>query len=1455
MKKRILSMLLALTMIVGMIPATTMTANAATRIGIATWEELETALTSGTGGYYRLMDDLECKHEDHYESTKYHRTTYIKGDVTLDLNGHSIKCKDEENDISLPPLFVVSSGATLTINDTVGDGIIQAEGYIAGTNGGLQMGTTDRREYIKFLSRDIFSLQGGTLIVNGGTIQAGNVSKQWIMDGVENPGYRSWKEGENIGSEFIGGDRYDGYARQQVSGTAVEVGSGAKLVVNGGKLSGRGMTGTSDSPSYAVRDEVVYVHNGGSVIVNDGSFTANGGANVFAGDGVESGLTVRGGDFKTDKHDKIRVLDFPGHLQGGNATDRLTEVVITGSYGNLGIPDSAWKNVPFRIQVIQNDTTLTGYGNLNALSLDKTGGQTSGKSLEVTILPYVSGKEMLTVNGGPYNNSLSADTTFKINYTDIDVTADYEPYFKDTTGLENYSITYTWSVYNNFSGSGGIKFNTNTTTNTLNLEDALRANTGSAAFKGTLTVKCTVVEQASNGSFLPIITEFFSAKFENIKTPLTEDALPGGKMDTVITYPDGSSGKTPVLITVKPLASQLAQDAYGNCTVEYQYDFRSWTGGTTKTYSNTGKLDCFALDCGHVKVATTMIVYGSEGQGRRFTDEAWALVLPEITATGGSWDSGKTAIIGSPGTRVMLKAPIDTVNAAVAADKITASDIEGWYKITYDSNGDEVYTYVSGSKGYATIGILTGGTYCYAAKDRDGNKVYSAPVKVQFSADAYSIKITRTPTDYSFYVCPDWANPVAQDITFTATIGSSVAKSNVWWKIVNAPQGFDISTMSVAPIIINANRGLTPNFSDFIKNANLKSIPVGTYAVQAFVYKDGSYLSASNIIYVDVKRAESFVDITDAYGNVLSETTMEGPANGTMQLNCVPGNGGSNPVLKSVTWKVESLVGTNVATIDKNGLLTINKPGQIKVTATVTQESGEIVTLKSNTQYVIINIPITEVEVTLGTPALGGDPASIASVSADAPYQVVYHVNKWASGVSTKGVFMANGIPELCVTIAPKNGYVFPARQLYLENYDESWYTYADDMVVKVNGTSYNFRDFETTFTDGSSQYNGDYGTWYEAQSIDFHWKWDRLRDPSSTYLDYVNLTAPIPEVGHVRDLAPEDEYTSMLPICTNNSSIFTWVNGGGIYKVSGDYLNDNDETNDNAVQMGETETYQMAQTYRADIYFNTNANRDGTFFAENVTLMINGQKCHIETLQGSTNLDGQDLAVAYYYFIPTAEIQTIDMLWIDDLEAPVGYQKPATADDITEFSSNFIVDDEVCVTRLTWFYDVNNNGVIDTGEDSADSFNADGSFIAGLRYSVYVELEARDRDDDGKGDYVKFADNAVIKLTSQGNAKMTGNHNGAVYKFPAATMPKTAVTVDPNQLVIELDEGYTGRPIKTIKVNSVGTTELTSITAEAEDASILDVKANGMSINVLPADYGFAKGTYSSSVIVKDTS
>ena len=1452
MKKRMLSLLLTLVMVLGILPATTMTANAATTVTeVDTWDELNTAFTSGSGGYYILMDDLECKHEDRYQNyNEYHKTTYIKGNVTLDLNGHSIKCKDEEKDFSLPPLFVVSSGATLTINDTDGDGIIQAEGYIAGTNGGIQMGTTDQREYKEFLSRDIFSLQGGTLIVNGGTIQAGTVSKQWIMDGVEDPGYRSWEEGENIGSEFIGGNRYDGYARQQVWGTAVVVGSGAKLVVNGGKLSGRGMKDTNDEPSNADRDEVVYIHDGGSVIVNGGSFTANGGANVFAGSGVASGLTVRAGFFKTDKHDKIRILDFPGHLQGGNATDRLTEVVIKGSYGDMGIPDSAWKDEAKRMQVFVNNAIYNGNA-YSYVDLDETGGQTSGDALEVTISPWLSENKLpVTLNGGPYNDyPVMIDGRvfdWNVKSDNLVATVDYKPYFADTTGLKNAAPVYTWHLWGHYGTNGEVSKDIVTTTGELDISAAWEEAAGTGNFRQ-MKVSCVVSEAPTNCAYRTE-TKTYEFRLKPTKTPLDESSLPGGKMEVDISYPAFSGLGSDIVVTVKPSAEDLAEAAYGSSTVLYEYLYRDnmeeWEDEPHAWPYNTYSIP--NADWGHVKIDVTMRVYGSDGLARRFNKSAWALKLPDITVSGASLNSDKTAYVGNPGTPVTLKAPIDVTNADIAADQIVASDIEGWYRVAYDTKGKPVYSNAPGEWNGTSVTLRENGTYCYAAYDRDGNVVYSKPVKVVFSAEAYGISIKKE-NDYIFTVYNNGG--VVMPLTITATYGSSVTKGNIRWAIQSYPQGMSNSDFTY----VNAHGKESISFQKLFKD--IKTIVPGNYLVMAYVVKDGQYLTASNAVTVQVARIADFVDITDEAGNVISGKTMEGPYVGnTMKLNCVPGNGASAPSFQSVAWTVESLVGTNVATIDANGVLTINKPGQIKVTATATVGVGQTA-LANNTQSVIINIPITEVEVTLGTPAIGGDPSKIASVPADAPYELDYDPRySWASGVSTNGEFLGNSIPELSVDIVPKDGYVFPARQLYLDNYDETWYTYADDIVVKVNGKAYNFRDFETTHTFGSTEYGKGYnGTFWDPQEIDFYWKWERLIDPTHTYLDYVNLTIPIPAVGDDGDLAPDEEYAWAVPECTNSDAIYSWVNDKGIYKVSGDYLNDNDKSNDNAVKMADGETYQRGQMYRADIYFSTTNKNYTTYFGKNVTLMINGTPCQLVDLYDSTDVEGDTNGIAYYYFMPTAPIQTIDMLWIDDLEAPVGYKKPATADDITEFSSNFIVGDEVYVTRLTWFLDSNNNNVLDSGEDSAEFFNADGSFLAGLRYSVYLELEARDRDDDGKGDFVKFADNAVIKLTSQGNAQMTGNQNGAVYKFPAAAMPAEAVTTDPGQVTIELQEGYTGRPIETINVTSVGTTTVTSIVAVADDDTLIDVSYDGMTVYVLPADYGLAVGRYSTVIYIQN--
>ena len=93
MKKRMLSLLLTLVMVLGMLPATTMTANAEMYIGVDTWEELVDALSNGDYGYIKLTADVVKKIERKEKGNGYENPNIqINGTKTLDLNGFKIEC-------------------------------------------------------------------------------------------------------------------------------------------------------------------------------------------------------------------------------------------------------------------------------------------------------------------------------------------------------------------------------------------------------------------------------------------------------------------------------------------------------------------------------------------------------------------------------------------------------------------------------------------------------------------------------------------------------------------------------------------------------------------------------------------------------------------------------------------------------------------------------------------------------------------------------------------------------------------------------------------------------------------------------------------------------------------------------------------------------------------------------------------------------------------------------------------------------------------------------------------------------------------------------------------------------------------------------------------------------------------------------------------------------------------
>ena len=708
MKKRMLSLLLTLVMVLGMLPATTLTANALMYTSVDTWDELIEELSTGDAGYIMLEDDITAEiliddwfgdeQYDHFYNLKtFNKALYpytaapyctVTGNKTLDLNGYSIKIKLWEPDIDFvkaweTTMFYIPKDAALTVNDSGQDGSIEYTGCFAGEVGDLG----DFSNYHGYLHTDVFQTSG-KLIVNGGKIEAGNTRKEWL-----NAAYKDlyYKEGDVPLHGWLNtanGEWFDSkYARQMVWGTAVNVESGGTLVVNGGTLIGRGqgelVTFDPDSDwdsndRFSWRDSVIEYATNSAVIVNGGSVKALGGANAFEGNGD---LTVRAGFFQTDKHDYVRCLDSdaPPHF---NVLLSTCETVISGSYGDMGIPDSAWKDEAKRMQVFVDNAIYNGNA-YSYVDLYETGGQTSGDALEVTIVPWLSDKKLpVTLNGGPYSNYPVSDgqvLDWNAKSDNLVATVDYEPYFADTTGLKNAAPVYTWHLWGHYGTNGEVSKDIVTTTGELDISAAWEEAAGTGNFRQ-MKVSCVVSEAPTNCAYR-METKTYEFRLDPTKTPLDESSLPGGEMEVDISYPAFSGLGSDIVVTVKPSAEDLADAAYGSSTVRYEYLYRDnmeeWEDEPHAWPHNTYNIP--NADWGHVKIDVTMVVYGSDGLARRFNKSAWALKLPDITVSGASLNSDKTAYVGNPGSSVTLKAPIDVTNADIAADKIVASDIEGWY--------------------------------------------------------------------------------------------------------------------------------------------------------------------------------------------------------------------------------------------------------------------------------------------------------------------------------------------------------------------------------------------------------------------------------------------------------------------------------------------------------------------------------------------------------------------------------------------------------------------------------------------------------------------------------------------------------------------------------------------------------------------------------------------------------
>ena len=496
--KRILSLLLCALMLVSIVPMSIMSSSAA---------QTENNETSATYNYQansmyalemylkvagncniKLTGDCLCSHEVDSEG---HTALKVYGNKTIDLNGYTIGCKDESNAVRVEHdhpfasdncivsgsqgkkdkyLISVKEGSTLTINDSSnGNGKINYTGKIIGYTDGPY----SNQGHYHDSYRNLFEVSG-TLIVNNGNIEAGNVQRHYFMDA---------RKHENKLA-------FHGYGREQVWGTAVEVKSSGKFVMNGGTVSGRG--GGLDS----YRSETVYIYSGGKAYINDGSLIANGCANMFGGKGVDGGLTISGGNFKLDKHDKIRlsdqIIDEWSTLDG----TLYYSIVRNGYYGNLGIPDSAWKTDLKHKRVVVHDHDADKWTScFGDRESDFEVNLSENQYNEVSFYGNNQFNTDATFLQGTYGSTALGKKSTFIYYSDtVDkfrVTYDYEsdPYFVDG----NTTTEYTWKIWQG-SVDSTPDYQVTTTSNSINPVKP----TASVDFSGKIIyVRCTVMDKSN----------------------------------------------------------------------------------------------------------------------------------------------------------------------------------------------------------------------------------------------------------------------------------------------------------------------------------------------------------------------------------------------------------------------------------------------------------------------------------------------------------------------------------------------------------------------------------------------------------------------------------------------------------------------------------------------------------------------------------------------------------------------------------------------------------------------------------------------------------------------------------------------------------------------------------------------------------------------------------------------
>lgn len=343
MKKRLISMVLAVSMAVSIMPAPAFASGGGQQPETVIGQEIDRQNSSGDYSEVSSLDQLtytnnECKIRLAADTVMTKAVTVDSGNrLTIDLNGHTLTAAENSR------AFFIQNGA-LTIEDSIGGGVIQGSGTVNGYGGAILMNGSD--------SNNALTLAGGTIrgftAKYGAGVSMGNGTFRMTGGAIRNCSATGGKaDGGGVyvsGGSFemsdgtisacnaanAGGGVYVLSGSFEMSGGSIEdctadEGAGVKVYPSSGKTASFSMTGgeikncnKNGVSIYAIGGTSEFSMSGGTIEDNGGD-----GVRVDAGSAVMSG-----GSVTRSKLYDIRI--------GSSATLTVNNTQVGGTVLNMG---------------------------------------------------------------------------------------------------------------------------------------------------------------------------------------------------------------------------------------------------------------------------------------------------------------------------------------------------------------------------------------------------------------------------------------------------------------------------------------------------------------------------------------------------------------------------------------------------------------------------------------------------------------------------------------------------------------------------------------------------------------------------------------------------------------------------------------------------------------------------------------------------------------------------------------------------------------------------------------------------------------------------------------------------------------------------------------------------------------------------------------------------------------